>query len=395
MSAVRGGGADARVDASLVAHAVERYTGIASVNPTLGGGAGESALGEALAEDLAELGLRVEFQPVEPGRANVLGHLHVDDDLPTITLDAHLDTVPPAGDATSEPRWEGDTLFARGACDDKASLAAMVEAVRAVVTRGSAPACNVTVLGSVDEETRCLGAEAAHEIVGGSDLIVVGEPTNLDVATWHKGTTRFEIETHGRTCHSAVPHLGTNAIELMNTILTRLVNEVIPTLTAAQEEGRGGMTANIGAIAGGGPLNQVPDRCRVGLDVRRLPGQVSSDVLAHVDAAIEDLVREGQAVRLPPFVDSPAFESTCTDAMLRGILALARQVHPAARHVGLPYGTNASRLARSGAPTLVLGPGDIENAHAPHEHVGLAETVQAAELFVALIDNLPELVTAR
>lgn len=379
------------VEASGVARRLDRYVAIDSVNPTLVPGTGEAALATAVAEDLAELGARVVEQEVAPGRSNVIGYVEAGPELPTITFDAHLDTVPLGRRATTVPRWENGRLFARGACDTKASLAAIIEAVRLIVERPEPPRVNITVLGSVDEEVRCRGAEFAHELVGDSDLIVVGEPTGLNVGTWHKGTTRFEIETIGRTSHSSRPELGTNAIELMVATLTRVIDEVIPGLGEVTYATGESATASIGAITGGGPLNQVPDRCRVGIDVRRVPGLHTGRVLDRFDAALRPLADRDAAVRHPPFVDSPAFETTASPSMLEAILMVARRHRPAATAVGLPYGTNASRLARSGAPSVVLGPGSIEVAHTDDEHVDLDEVVRAANLFVDLVDQLPQL----
>lgn len=382
----------ASIDAERLLDRLVRYISVASVNPKLAEGPGESELAELVASELKALGAQVELQQVAPGRHNVLGSLDAGAGLPTLTLDAHLDTVPPSGDAATTAGIDGDRVVGRGACDDKASLAAMIEAVQTVADRGGTLPANVILLGTVDEENRCVGAEAATERVGHSDLILVGEPTRLNLANWHKGTTRFEIDTLGQACHSAVPHLGSNAIELMSSVLEQLFARTIPEVASRRHPEGETATVNVGSIRGGGPLNQVPDRCRIGIDVRRLPDQTSAEVLPLFDRLIESLADGGQAIRHEPFVDSPAFASTASPATIEAILATARRHQPRSEVVGLPYGTNASRLARLGAPTFVIGPGDIDVAHTDHEYVELSETVAAAGFYLEVIDRLVELV---
>lgn len=381
-----------RIDASRVARTLERYTAVRSVNPALASGDGELPMARVLAEELTELGARVEMQGVESARSNVLGYFEVDPALPTVTFDAHLDTVPESERATTEPRWDGDRLYARGACDAKASLVAMVEAARHIFSRSSRPNANMIILGTVDEEVACRGAEAALTLVGTSDLIVVGEPTRLQIGIWNKGTTRFTLDTLGRSGHSSAPANGVNAIELMCDVVDRIRHHVVPSLAGSTPEQDCSTTVNIGAISGGGPLNQVPAHCRVGVDVRRMPGQSSADVLVRFDEALRDLIDDGSVRRLDPSVDSPAFETSGSTSLLDGILRLTRRRAPTSTCVGLPYGTNASRLAKAGASTIVVGPGSIAFAHADNEHVEVSETVLASELFVDIADNMPDLV---
>jgi acetylornithine deacetylase len=256
---------------------------------------------------------------------------------------------------------------------------------------GEARACNLVVLGTVDEETTVKGAEAAAEIVGHADLIIVGEPTNLSIGVWHKGTTRFAIETKGVACHSSMPERGDNAIDRMGLVLARIAERAKPAL-AAMTYGDGVACAmSIGAITGGGPLNQVPDHCRIGIDVRRVPGVDSEAVTAVFDEALADLLADGRVVRDKPFISSRSFRTTAPDGLVDLLLNCARRQVPDARPIGLPFGTNANRLDRYGAPIVVTGPGHIEYAHAIDEQIALAEVVQAADFFLDIMRRAPAL----
>lgn len=378
-------------DVALVKERLTRYVAIDSTNPALDNGVGEAAMGDAVAADLATLGARVVRQPVLPGRDNILGYFDISPDLPTIVLDAHLDTVP-ASATMHRPGWDGEVLFGRGACDNKGSLVAMIEAARLATSAGRTPAANLVVLGSVDEEVAVKGAETALSLLGNADLILVGEPTNLAVGTWHKGTTRFTIDAVGRSAHSSMPEAGDNAIMHMAEVLARIRGSIQPQLTATSVPGGETCKMSVGAISGGGPLNLVPHHCRIGIDVRRVPGQSTDDVLAVFDAELADLIAAGQVKRNAPTIASPAFETSAWPELTELMVATAREQGAGeAREIGLPFGTNANRIARYGAPTFIVGPGHIRHAHTDEEQIALAEVVQAAAYFNALIERAPRL----
>jgi len=380
----------ALADADDVARRLERYVLIDSINPNFADGAGEGAMGDTLAADLAEIGLKVDRQQVAPGRDNVFGRLGNDPSLPTIVLDSHLDTVPPSRSMVA-PGWRNGVLYGRGACDDKGPLVAMVEAVRQISRRRGPLPANIVLLGTVDEEVTVKGAEAALGLLRDADLILVGEPTGLDIGTWHKGTTRFTIETLGRAGHSSMPEKSVNAIMHMGEVLRRIGAAVIPALESLRHEGGEGCKASVGAINGGGPLNQVPDLCRIGVDVRRVPGVETEQVLAIFDEALADMFAAGLVRRGPTLVSSRAFATTAGKALTDLIVDTARAHGAPSRPIGLPFGTNANRFAPGGAPSFIVGPGNIDHAHADDEQVALADVVAAANFFIDVIDRAPAL----
>ncbi|MBX3531609.1 MAG: M20/M25/M40 family metallo-hydrolase [Rhizobiaceae bacterium] len=378
---------------AAIARRLEAYVGIESTNPSLGG-PGEAAMADALEADLGAAGLAVERQEVAPGRHNVFGRLGSDTSLPTIVLDAHLDTVP-ASTTMKKPGWRGETLFGRGSCDDKASLAAMVEAVRQVARRGGPRRANIVLSGTVDEEVTVKGAEAAVKRLADASLIIVGEPTGLDIGTWHKGTTRFTVEAHGRAGHSSMPEQADNAIMHMGIVLQRIAERVIPALGAMRHASGESCKCSVGSIRGGGPLNAVPASCIIGVDVRRIPGVETDVVLALFDEVLGDLAAQGKVSRSAPIVSSRAFATSASAELVGLVSGLARTQGAASREIGLPFGTNANRFAPGGAAILIAGPGDIRHAHADNEQVALSEVVQAANFYIDVLDHAPALLRPR
>ena len=338
---------------------------------------------------LSESGLDVRVQPVDGGRGNVLASLP--GTVPgTVVMEAHLDTVPmpvePCG-----PSLNNGRIWGRGACDTKASVASMVAAMR-VLAADERPRPTVLFAGVVDEEYVMKGA---HELAGeltGVDGVIVGEPTNLLPVRAHNGCVRFEVEVRGQTAHSSKAFLGRNALLDAARVMLALEEHVGRLLRSRPHvlTGPGLLTAT--EIVGGTAPNVVPDRCTVRFDRRTTPGEAVSDVLAEIDAVVE-MVRTEQgvdAVRVAPWLELPAVE---TDPG-HGLVGMAEEVCATSlgRDVvasGVPYCTDANVLSGlAGVPSIVLGPGSIDQAHAPVEWVDVAEVETAVGLYVELIRRI-------
>jgi len=235
--------------------------------------AGEKDVADFLASVAARSGLEVEYQKVLPGRANFIARL-----LPrqparqTILLAPHLDTV--VADSTQFiPQRKNGRLYGRGACDTKGSVAAMLSALRELAEAKSRPReTEIVFAGLMDEENAQAGSRALAASGFKAALAIVGEPTQLQVITAHKGSLWLELTTHGRAAHGAAPHLGKNAVHEMARIV-----DLIETVYAAQLRKRrhhllGTATVNVGRITGGTQPNIVPERCVIAVDRRLLPG---------------------------------------------------------------------------------------------------------------------------
>nr|WP_052487025.1 M20/M25/M40 family metallo-hydrolase [Paenibacillus sp. VKM B-2647] len=211
---------------------------IPSVNPGFPDGHGEAEVARYVKSFFEELGLKAEMQPVEAGRDNVIGTLPGAGDA-HLLLEAHMDTVQTAGMSVDPfgAAVKDGRLYGRGACDTKASLAAMLAAVETLARRGAVPAANVHVAAVVDEEIMYRGvAKLAEHIEGGRlryDAAIVGEPTNLNVIVAHKGVVRCHIDVHGVAAHSSTPESGVNAIEHMAELvlyLKRMAQTELPAM---------------------------------------------------------------------------------------------------------------------------------------------------------------------
>jgi acetylornithine deacetylase len=216
-------------------------------------------------------------------------------------------------------------------------------------------------------------------------VAIVGEPTRLEVVRAHKGVLRFRLETIGRAAHSARPAEGINAIDHMTGVLSAL-RAGFAAEPPTPHPLLGGATFTITQIEGGIAPNVVPERCSVSVDRRLLPGESTASVLAWVDGQLDLLRRADPQLhvqRHEPFVADDALETAPEAPLVRAALAARSALLGPSRAIGVPFGTDGSKLAaRAGIPTIVLGPGDIAQAHTADEWIAVEQLVQAVRIYV-------------
>jgi acetylornithine deacetylase len=313
---------------------------------------------------------------------------------PGLVLSGHMDVVP-----AEEEGWEsdpfsladrGDRFVGRGACDMKGFLALAANLARAASGRRlSHP---LALLFTYDEEVGTLGArrlvESCPEARALPSGVVIGEPTGLRVARAHKGHLTMGITFHGRSAHSGYPHLGTNAIEPAGEVISALAR--LRRELAAETAPHGELfpevpfvPLNVGKVLGGAAINVVPDRCRVELGLRPLPGMDSRALAERVErvarAAAAPLVPEIEVLS-----DSPPLLTREEAPVLRRLRALAGHEDDAT----VSFATDAGWLQRLGMDCVVFGPGSIAAAHRPNEHVPKADLAAARKVLERAIEEL-------
>ncbi|MFC4597096.1 M20 family metallopeptidase [Cohnella hongkongensis] len=390
---------DLTIDGGEVAAVLRDLVAIPSVNPAFPGGTGEAGVAAYVASYMRRNGVDVREQPVHPGRGNVLGMLPAAKGGPTLLLEAHMDTVQTTG--MSVDPFAGEVrdgrLYGRGACDTKASLAAMLVVAGTLGRSGAPLPCGVHLAAVIDEEYAYSGVSAiAEEIASGKlryDAAVVGEPTSLHRVVAHKGCVRFHIEVQGAAGHSSEPAAGVNAIERMAEVIAYLRDEVEPGYEALRHPLVGPPTHCISEIAGGDAPNTIPDMCRITIDRRTVPGEEPLAVWAELRERLDRLRRASPGLALTvgsPFIVDYAMEAPLRAPIVRRLSQSTAKFAADRRNLGAAYGTDASKLARVGVPTVVFGPGSIAQAHKPDEWVPLREVAAAASALLDLVVHYGE-----
>lgn len=365
---------------------------IGSVNP-MGRGIGGPAVGEErltawLESFLAGIGARCRRQPVAPGRDNLVAELSWPGSGRSVMLEAHQDTVPV--DGMTVPPFDAEVrngrLYGRGACDVKGGMAAILAAMECLAAERPKGAASVIAAFTVDEESGFTGVRRlARELPAGIAFAVVAEPTRLEVVVAHKGLVRWRVRTRGRSCHSARPADGVNAVYRMAPVLAALEEYAATLSTGRSHPLLGRPTLSVGVIRGGTSVNTVPGSCEIEIDRRLLPGEDPVSAVEHCRRFLEARLPGADLEVEPAWISDLALDTPPDSEAARMSLEAVRKVRGRSEPVGVPYGTDASKLAEAGLPSVVLGPGDIAQAHTIDEWIEIAELEHAVEIYVELV----------
>lgn len=346
---------------------------------------GEARVAEFLAATAAKAGVDIAFQQVFPGRANLLARMTpLGKPRRRILLAPHLDTVN-GTDEQFTPRIRNGKLFGRGACDTKGSVAAMVSALCDLAQNGRRPAeTEILFTGLIDEEDAQTGSRTLADSGLKADLAIVGEATNLQVVTAHKGSLWLRLETRGRSAHGSRPELGKNAVLEMARVVELLEGKYASQLCRRRHSLLGRATVNVGAIAGGSQPNIVPDHCHILVDRRTLPGETEASVRREVRALLRKQKLRATLASSKPVPCLP-LETSPDLPLIRQLMSYVDQERP----VGVVYFCDASVLSQGGIPSIVFGPGDIAQAHTADEWISLAQLERATVILKRFLNNLP------
>jgi acetylornithine deacetylase/succinyl-diaminopimelate desuccinylase family protein len=371
---------------------LQELVAIDSVNPALPGGQqGESAMVEYLSSFFTALDIPYELSEVRPGRHNFIARIEGENPERKLLFECHMDTasaevmtIPPF-----EPHIRDGLLYGRGSCDTKAGGAAMIHAIKRLREANITPPRTILYAGTIDEEAFFAGTNHLAEHLD-VEAAIISEPTDLDVVRAHKGAVRFHLTVTGKAAHSAKPHLGINAITKMARLITRIEDEISPQYAELSYPLLGNPTFNVGTIKGGAQVNFVADQCRIAIDCRLIPGQTPEGVVEGFKEVIARATAEDDA--LDAAVEDPFFVcaalGTDEDAHIVSSAAEAcRAVLGEATISGVPYATDGSPFSARGVPTIVLGPGSIDQAHGAVEWVDCQQVLQAVDIYQQIMQH--------
>jgi acetylornithine deacetylase len=299
-------------------------------------------------------------------------------------LNAHMDTVGYAGmERPLAPSVEGNRLYGRGAFDMKGSLAAIMLAAAEMAK--DPPRGHVLVTAVTDEEYASLGTQAVVA-TWKADAAIVTEPTELDVCVAHKGFVWLDVETAGVAAHGSRPDLGIDAIAKMGKVLVGIegLDKALRAVPLHPLLTSGSIHASL--IEGGSELSTYPDRCRVRVERRTIPGETADLVENQIGGIVEGLA-----------ANDPDFKATVTRGLVRDPFQIDINepiVQAVTRHataitgreptiVGETGWMDSALLDAAGIPTVIFGP-DGEGAHAAVEWVDLDHIEQCRQVYLAV-----------
>jgi len=356
---------------------------IDSVNPGLDpGGAGEADIAAFVADWGRAAGLRTQVLEHTPGRPSVILRGGQNTGGRRLLLSGHLDTVGLAGtrDALT-PRTDGDRLYARGAYDMKAGLAAALIACRDAAHAGIGG--EVIVAAVADEELASLGIQEVltHLDPAGIDGAVVTEPTERQAGTAHRGFVWTEVTITGVAAHGSRPHLGADAILAAGHHLVAF-DHLDQQLRSRPHPFLGPGNLHASLITGGTDESTIPDRCIFTVERRTLPGET----LERVEADIADLLEQCRPadprlnITARTTLHRPPMETPASAPIVQALLAAAG---PGTTVAPMSYWADSAFLSTAGIPTVLYGP-EGEGAHADIEWVSRSGTTTTTTVLTQL-----------
>ena len=340
-----------------------------------------------LSDWLSELGFQCTIQPVAgaPDKANLIASLGSGPG--GLVLAGHTDTVP-----CNPERWQHDPFalteadgrwYGLGSCDMKGFFPLIIEAVRSLLEQPLQRP--LIILATADEESAMGGAQAlvADDLLGARHALI-GEPTGLKPIRVHKGILMERVDIIGQAGHSSDPSLGRNAIEAMH----QVINELLALRSSWQQQWTNPLfsvptpTLNLGCIHGGDNPNRICGRCALEFDLRPLPGMDPDALRATIDQRLKT-VAEAHQVQIdyqPLFPGVPPMDTPATAEIVRACEQLTGYSAGS-----VAFATEGPYLNQLGLQTIILGPGDIAQAHQPDEFLATDRIAPTVELLKQLI----------
>ena len=362
---------------------------INSINPAYLQGRPEAEIQRWIYEFFVRQGISAESIEVLPNRPNVIATVPGRDRSRRLLLEAHVDTAgvenmtcPPF-----EPQIRDGNMYGRGACDTKGGLAAMMHALLELHQQGVPPPCDVVLAATMDEEHSYHGASHLCESLKASAAIVA-EPTDLRMVVASKGCLRWRVTIGGRAAHSSKPHLGVNAISRMARLIVS-IEEEDPKLQELRHPLVGGPTLNVGIIQGGAQVNIVPERCHVEIDRRLIPGEELPEVYRGYEDLSERLRSRFPDLEIThtPLLEDWPMETPSDSPIVRTAQQVLQNLRLPSDPAGVPFGSDASKFTRAGIPSIVMGPGSIDQAHTAEEYVSIEQVEKAVTIYKEIALN--------
>lgn len=350
---------------------------------------GNLAVIEQLAEWFSSLHFSTEvlIDPEQSNKANLIATLGSGEG--GLVLSGHTDTVP-----FDEQLWQSNPLqvalrdnayYGIGTADMKGFFAVIIAALRDMDLRQLKHP--LIIVATADEESSMSGARRlAASSLKTPRAAVIGEPTGLKPIRAHKGVMMETIRITGRAGHSSNPALGINALDAMAEVIQALLSYRADLATRYRDPlfEVDHPTINLGHIHGGDNPNRICGQCELQFDVRMMPGMAIDSVREEILALISPIVAKHRG-QLSFEALVPGVEPFLLDGDSELVKAAERMTGQDAGIVG--FATEAPFFQAMGVDTIVMGPGSIDVAHQPDEHLPLEHIKPAMEIIQRLVQH--------
>ena len=331
-------------------------------------------------------------------KANLFATIGPGDRAGGVVLSGHTDVVPVDGQAWDSNPFEmierDGFFFGRGTSDMKSFIGSALAAVPDFIAAD--PSLPIHLAFSYDEEVGCLGVRPMIEAVicklPRPLVVIVGEPSNMKVVNAHKGIRSYYTTVTGLEFHSSQTHQGVSAIQYAAELITELMRLAEEMRQRGDASGRFAppyTTINIGMIEGGTAVNIIPHTCSFAWEYRSLPDADETEILTRLNRFAQDVILPRmQAVHAKSSIEtivraeSPGLAARDGDAGETLVMKLA-QCNAAE---AVSYNTEAGLFQMADIPTVICGPGSIDQAHKPNEFIALSQVAECDRFMARLAE---------
>lgn len=361
--------------------------------PTVNPPGDEALVAEYLSTLFLNEGFTSSIDWIDKNRANFVTWVEGEKPGPTLVFTGHMDVVNATGEWKKPPFdacIEGTRLYGRGSADMKGAIASMVEAAMTFYENDKLNCGRLMLAFVADEELSNKGTISFLKQYKNLDYAVLGEPTELEIAYAHRGCATFKLTTHGLAGHASEPSIGINAILLMLPIVQAIekYNEFI------SKRNYGSLpapTATVNVIKGGEKFNIIPDRCEIIIDRRLLPSEdlisVKGELIEVIHDAVKASVCKDFSLEMVSFC-SPGELSLQSDFLSKSISVFSKCFGTKPHVKEFRASCEQSYFLDQGVETIICGPGSISQAHVVDEYIEISEMSRAAELYLALCEEI-------
>jgi acetylornithine deacetylase len=320
-----------------------------------------------------------------------------------IVLSGHTDTVPVEGQDWASDPFKADhrqgRIHGRGTADMKGFIALALAHAPAFLAAHERMPVHLSL--TYDEETTFIGVRGLVADLSERGIrpggCIIGEPTDMQAIVAHKGKRDFCCRLRGREAHSALTPTGVNAIEFAARLIACIRGMADRMARDEVRDSRFGVpytTLQTGTIRGGIATNVVPRDCEFTFEMRNIPATATDPLTDEiVGYAKNELLPEMRRVAdeaeiaFEHGLNLPAFGIAPDAPVVKWAQELARTTHLGTGAVS--FATEASIFTNAGIPTVVLGPGSIEQAHKPNEFITYEQIVACEQFFARLTESRP------
>ncbi|MCQ2180473.1 MAG: M20/M25/M40 family metallo-hydrolase [Bacteroidales bacterium] len=311
--------------------------------------------------------------PRRIGNNVVASCLHFDRSLPTLVLDAHMDTVAPAAGYSRDPYDPGtdeDTVYGLGSNDDGGSAVAMIAAFRHFYNK--VLPINIVLALSCEEErsgprgARLLYGPDGPEEVRDARWVIIGEPTGMKAATSERGLLVLDAVAEGVSGHAA-RNEGVNALYIAMEDIAALRAHKFSRISRIMGE----VGLNVTQICAGTAHNVIPDRCSFVVDIRPTEQYTNEEILEELQALCRS--------RLTPRNLANRSSATHPDSpLLRTLADLG---------IGTFSSPTTSNWMRTGKDAIKMGPGESSRSHHADEYILCEEISDSIKKYINFVEN--------